>query len=247
MTSEHHLGDLAAVGYLGNGIEAATARASQNAVYWYMSLLTKDVPAGARNPEAILDRHTAAFDSPFRAIAAATRPDDMRFDELFSRDAIGEWGAGRVTLARRCGAPDAAAHRAGRRASARGRSRAGPCSGGRRRRRTGAASVRTRPLQAHATAGGHGSADRAHHNYDEPRGAVAPHGGGSAASRSPARQHRTRARSRSAPRAPARSDCLTARDVVCPPPCEPDNRRLLHSHPATRLMRTRRLACDLTR
>jgi 2-polyprenyl-6-methoxyphenol hydroxylase-like FAD-dependent oxidoreductase len=93
-----HLGDLAAVGYLGDGIEAATARASQNAVYWYMSLLTKDVPAGSRNPETIRDRHTATFDSPFRAVTAATRPDDMRFDELFSRDAIGEWGAGRVTL-----------------------------------------------------------------------------------------------------------------------------------------------------
>ena len=34
-----HLGDLAAVGYLGDGVEAATARASQNAVYWYLSLL----------------------------------------------------------------------------------------------------------------------------------------------------------------------------------------------------------------
>ena len=38
-----HLGDLAAVGYLGDGIEAATARASQDAVYWYVSLLAADV------------------------------------------------------------------------------------------------------------------------------------------------------------------------------------------------------------
>jgi 2-polyprenyl-6-methoxyphenol hydroxylase-like FAD-dependent oxidoreductase len=93
-----YLGDLAAVGYLGDGVEAATARASKNAVYWYLSLLRTDVAAGARNPRAILERHTTGFDSRFLAITAATRPDDVRFDELFERDALDTWGAGRVTL-----------------------------------------------------------------------------------------------------------------------------------------------------
>lgn len=93
-----YLGDLAAVGYLGDAIEAATARASQNAVYWYVSLLAEDMPADSRTPKAILERHTAAFDSRFQAITSATRPDDMRFDELFERRALREWGTGRMTL-----------------------------------------------------------------------------------------------------------------------------------------------------
>ena len=73
-------------------------RASQNAVYWYLSLLARDVPAGARNPAAILDAHTAAFDHRFRAITAATRPEDMRFDELFERDALRDGARAAVTL-----------------------------------------------------------------------------------------------------------------------------------------------------
>ena len=93
-----HLGDLAAVGYLGDGIEAATARASQNAVYWYLSLLAADVPGEERIPKAILERHTAAFDARFRAITSATLADDMRFDELLQRDPLSEWGTGRITL-----------------------------------------------------------------------------------------------------------------------------------------------------
>ena len=93
-----HLGDLAAVGYLGDGIEAATARASQNAVYWYLSLIASDVMDEERIPKAILERHTTAFDSRFRAITSATLPDDMRFDELFERGPLPAWGTGRITL-----------------------------------------------------------------------------------------------------------------------------------------------------
>ena len=63
-----HLGDLAGVGYLGDGIEAAAARASRNAVYWYLSLLKEDGSTTTRNPAAILEAHTAAFESPFRTI-----------------------------------------------------------------------------------------------------------------------------------------------------------------------------------
>jgi len=93
-----HLGDLAAVGYLGDGVEAATARASENAVYWYLSLIAGDVPPADRGPAAVLARHTASFDPRFRAISAATRPDDMRFDELFEREALATWGSGPLTL-----------------------------------------------------------------------------------------------------------------------------------------------------
>jgi len=93
-----NLGDLAAVGYLGDGIEAATARASQTAVYWYLSLLAEDVSDPARDPRTILERHTAGFDARLQAVTAATRLEDMRFDELFERAPLREWGAGRVTL-----------------------------------------------------------------------------------------------------------------------------------------------------
>ena len=93
-----HLGDLAAVGYLGDGIEAATARASQDAVYWYVSLLAADVTNAEPIPRAILERQTAAFDARFRAITSASLPDDMRFDELLLRDPLSEWGTGRITL-----------------------------------------------------------------------------------------------------------------------------------------------------
>jgi 2-polyprenyl-6-methoxyphenol hydroxylase-like FAD-dependent oxidoreductase len=92
------LGDLAAVGYLGDGIEAATARASQNAVYWYLSLMAEDVRGEVPIPKEILGRHTLAFDSSFRTITSATLTDDMRFDELFERQPLSRWGTGRITL-----------------------------------------------------------------------------------------------------------------------------------------------------
>jgi 2-polyprenyl-6-methoxyphenol hydroxylase-like FAD-dependent oxidoreductase len=93
-----HLGGLAAVGYLDDGIEAATARAGSDAVYWYLSLLSRDVPADGRTPAAILNRLMTGFEPPLRSIVSATAPDDMRFDELFERDPLPLWGAGRVTL-----------------------------------------------------------------------------------------------------------------------------------------------------
>jgi 2-polyprenyl-6-methoxyphenol hydroxylase-like FAD-dependent oxidoreductase len=93
-----HLGALAAVGYLDDGIEAATARASRDAVYWYMSLLSRDVSTGARTAVAVLDRLVSRLEPPLKAIVSATKPDDMRFDELFERDPLRSWSAGRVTL-----------------------------------------------------------------------------------------------------------------------------------------------------
>jgi 2-polyprenyl-6-methoxyphenol hydroxylase-like FAD-dependent oxidoreductase len=93
-----HLGSLSAVGYLDDGIECATVRAGQNGVYWYMSLLARDLPADIRSPHAVLDRLSPRFDKPLRDILAATQPDDMRFDELSDRDPIASWGSGHVTL-----------------------------------------------------------------------------------------------------------------------------------------------------
>jgi 2-polyprenyl-6-methoxyphenol hydroxylase-like FAD-dependent oxidoreductase len=92
------LGDLAAVGYLDDGVEAATARASGAAVYWYLSLLSADLPTGTRTAAAVLDRLVRRFEPALKAIVSATKPDDMRFDELFERDPLGSWGEGRATL-----------------------------------------------------------------------------------------------------------------------------------------------------
>jgi 2-polyprenyl-6-methoxyphenol hydroxylase-like FAD-dependent oxidoreductase len=93
----HHLGELAGVGYLGDGVEAAAARASEDAVYWYLSLLAPDV-SPTEGPRAIVDRVTAEFDPRFRAIVTATDSSDMRLDQLLQRRALTTWGSGRVTL-----------------------------------------------------------------------------------------------------------------------------------------------------
>jgi 2-polyprenyl-6-methoxyphenol hydroxylase-like FAD-dependent oxidoreductase len=94
----HHLGTLCGAAYFGPGIEAATVRASRTAVYWYMSLLAGDVPPETRDPAVVLERCAAVLDRPFRAIADATRPADLRLDELFDREPIDRWGRGPVTL-----------------------------------------------------------------------------------------------------------------------------------------------------
>jgi 2-polyprenyl-6-methoxyphenol hydroxylase-like FAD-dependent oxidoreductase len=94
----HHLGEANAVWYVGDGVEIGVAQASRTAVYWYMSLITRDLDGGARDPRQIVDRVTANYDPAFRAITRATRPDDLRFDELFERDPITSWGDGAVTL-----------------------------------------------------------------------------------------------------------------------------------------------------
>ena len=94
-----HFGNLAAVGYFGEGIEAAAARASENAVYWYLSLLAKDLESSPREPWRIVQRLTATGVDPwFRAIVAVTDPSEMRLDELFVRPPLRHWGVGRVTL-----------------------------------------------------------------------------------------------------------------------------------------------------
>ena len=92
------LAGLTGVAYLDDGIEAAATRASSDAVYWYMSLLSDEVPANASSVESILAKRLAGLDPAFQAIIAATSPDDTRYDELFKRDPLPTWGAGHITL-----------------------------------------------------------------------------------------------------------------------------------------------------
>jgi 2-polyprenyl-6-methoxyphenol hydroxylase-like FAD-dependent oxidoreductase len=92
----NYLGQLSAISYMDDGIEAAAARASSDAVYWYISLLSREV--ATPQPAEILRRWCPSFDSPFRAIVAATKSEDLRFDNLLQRNPLPSWGNGRVTL-----------------------------------------------------------------------------------------------------------------------------------------------------
>lgn len=93
-----HLRELSAIGYLGHGIEAATVRASHDAVYWYVSALAEDVARIGPGSEAALAYCATLLDDGFKAVVAATRAADVRVDELFDRDPIPTWGRGLVTL-----------------------------------------------------------------------------------------------------------------------------------------------------
>ena len=92
------LGGLCAILYLDRGIEAAAVKAGGTAVYWYMSLLTDDLPPGDRQPTGIVDFRTRDMEDVFRAIVLATKAQDFRFDDLMVRDPIDAWGHGPVTL-----------------------------------------------------------------------------------------------------------------------------------------------------
>jgi 2-polyprenyl-6-methoxyphenol hydroxylase-like FAD-dependent oxidoreductase len=92
----HHLGDLSAVYYLGPGIEAATVRASDTGIYWFLSITRELAPAGVTDPAAVVAHLAPRFDETFRAVASATT--EMRFDELIDRDPLPSWGRGVVTL-----------------------------------------------------------------------------------------------------------------------------------------------------
>jgi 2-polyprenyl-6-methoxyphenol hydroxylase-like FAD-dependent oxidoreductase len=92
------LGDLGAIGYLGDGVEAAIARAGQHAVYWYVSLLEQEIALDAPDAARLIARYLPSFDSPFRSIASATHSRDMRFDVLLHRAALSKWGRGAMTL-----------------------------------------------------------------------------------------------------------------------------------------------------
>jgi 2-polyprenyl-6-methoxyphenol hydroxylase-like FAD-dependent oxidoreductase len=92
------LGRLSAVAYLGHGIEAATVRASQDAVYWYVSMLADDLPLMTTDPDTLLERCASLLDDGFRRVIRATRSEDVRLDEFLERDPIESWGQGRATL-----------------------------------------------------------------------------------------------------------------------------------------------------
>ena len=92
----HHLGDRDAVFYLGPGIESMLVRASETAIYWFLSMALELLPTDTRGPAAILAQMAPQFDETFRAVTAAT--EDLRVDELFDRDPLPFWGTGPVTL-----------------------------------------------------------------------------------------------------------------------------------------------------
>ena len=95
----HHLGDISGVQYFGRGIEAGVARASERAIYWYLSVREEDARRADRaDPSGFVATMTQGFDGALRAITNATRPDELRTDELFDRDPLPNWGAGSVTL-----------------------------------------------------------------------------------------------------------------------------------------------------
>ncbi len=106
------LGGSTGAQYLGRGLEAGLARASDRAVYRYLSLLEDEVDraGGTSDPQALLDWFVrtprsgpgptprGAFHAPFRAIVDATAPEDLRVDRLLVRDHLTTWGSGPVTL-----------------------------------------------------------------------------------------------------------------------------------------------------
>lgn len=91
-----HLGGLTAVNYLDHAIEAATARAGTDGIYWYVSLRASDVTG--TTAADVLRPLLPRFEPRLRAIVEATAPEDLRFDPLFWRAPLARWGEGNVTL-----------------------------------------------------------------------------------------------------------------------------------------------------
>lgn len=94
--AQHYMGDLSAIYYLGRGVESVLARASDTGIYWFLSLARELIPAGVRDPAAVLAHMSPRFDATFRQITSAT--DELRYDELVDRDPVAFWGTGIVTL-----------------------------------------------------------------------------------------------------------------------------------------------------
>jgi 2-polyprenyl-6-methoxyphenol hydroxylase-like FAD-dependent oxidoreductase len=84
--------------YFGKGVEAGLGRAGGTTVYWYLSLPHEVATAGSMEPAKVLERGLEGFDHRFRTIALATRPGDVRLDELFDREPMPNWGRGALTL-----------------------------------------------------------------------------------------------------------------------------------------------------
>lgn len=92
------LGELDGVLCFAPRLEAAVVRAGARSAYWYMSLLSHEVPAGVDNARSICQHFAVRLDETFRRVIAATDDDDLRFDLLFQRRPLSQWGKGRVTL-----------------------------------------------------------------------------------------------------------------------------------------------------
>lgn len=88
---------LDALAVLGPGLEAAAVRARTDAIYWYASMLAREIPANASAAQ-LRDERLTAIDPRFRAIAGATGAEDLRFDRFLERPPLRAWGRGRVTL-----------------------------------------------------------------------------------------------------------------------------------------------------
>jgi len=92
------LGRLSGLQYFGRGTEAGVARAGEDSIYWYLSMPADYIGRGPVEPMQVAHRVTADFEERFQAIVRATRPEDIRLDELFDRDPIRVWGERCVTL-----------------------------------------------------------------------------------------------------------------------------------------------------
>jgi 2-polyprenyl-6-methoxyphenol hydroxylase-like FAD-dependent oxidoreductase len=95
---QHQLGELSGLQYFGRGTEAGVAKAGENSVYWYLSMPAQYVRHGSLEPMEVAHRVSADFEKRFQTIVRATRPEDIRLDELFDRDPMRVWGKGCVTL-----------------------------------------------------------------------------------------------------------------------------------------------------
>ena len=97
-TAMDALDGLQFLGYVGHGIESGIIPASEDRIYWYVGMLADDLGGGSQDPWELLRWRTDGFDPQFKAIANATAPGDLRFDELLVRRPLDRWGIGPVTL-----------------------------------------------------------------------------------------------------------------------------------------------------
>jgi 2-polyprenyl-6-methoxyphenol hydroxylase-like FAD-dependent oxidoreductase len=93
-----HLGGLSGAVYLGRGCEAAMIQAGGDAIYWFVSVRASTVASVPPDAPTIARALLARLPPSFRAVAAASSPDDLRSDALVDRDPIAAWGTGPVTL-----------------------------------------------------------------------------------------------------------------------------------------------------
>lgn len=94
----HLFHGLSGVQYYGRGVEIGMARASETAVYWYMSIPSAMAAPLRNDPAALARRVAESFDQTVQQLVAATQPQDLRVDELRVRKPLPFWGKGAVTL-----------------------------------------------------------------------------------------------------------------------------------------------------